>query len=69
VRLAAALAPDGLVMLGAGETTVGQTDTLVPEKGGTGFHHLAIGMPVERRAAAAPAAPGMAGRFGLAGSR
>jgi chemotaxis protein methyltransferase CheR len=61
VRLAAALAPDGLVMLGAGETTVGQTDALVPEKGGTGFHHLAIGMPVQ---AAAPV-----GRFGLAGSR
>jgi chemotaxis protein methyltransferase CheR len=61
VRLAAALAPDGLVMLGAGETTVGQTDALVPEKGGTGFHHLSIGMPVQ---AAAPV-----GRFGLAGSR
>jgi chemotaxis protein methyltransferase CheR len=61
VRLAAALAPDGLVMLGAGETTVGQTDALVPEKGGTGFHHLSIGMPVQ---AAAPV-----GRHGLAGSR
>ena len=39
--------PDGLVMLGAGETTVGLSDALVPEKGGTGFHHLAIGMPVQ----------------------
>jgi len=47
VRLATALAPDGLVMLGAGETTVGQTETLVPEKGNTGFHHLSIGMPAE----------------------
>jgi chemotaxis protein methyltransferase CheR len=43
-RLAAALAPDGRVMLGAGETTAGQTDVLLPEKGATGFHHLAVGM-------------------------
>jgi len=42
-RLAAALAPDGRVMLGAGETTAGQTDVLLPEKGATGFHHLATG--------------------------
>jgi chemotaxis protein methyltransferase CheR len=62
VRLASALAPDGLVMLGAGETTVGQTDALVPEKGGTGFHHLAIGMPVQ----AAVAQPRPSGRLGLA---
>lgn len=59
-RLSSALASDGLVMLGAGETTVGQTDALVPEKGNTGFHHLAIAMPI---GAAAPT------RFGLAGSR
>ena len=44
-RLAAALAPDGRVMLGAGETTAGQTEILLPEKGATGFHHLAIGLP------------------------
>ena len=44
-RLAAALAPDGRVMLGAGETTVGQTELLAPEKGATGFHHLAMGVP------------------------
>jgi chemotaxis protein methyltransferase CheR len=64
-RLATALAPDGLVMLGAGETSVGQTSALVPEKGNTGFHHLAIGMPVM------PAATSTAslGRFGAAGSR
>ena len=31
-------------MLGAGETTAGQTDVLLPEKGATGFHHLAVGM-------------------------
>ena len=44
-RLAAALAPDGRVMLGAGETTAGQTEVLLPEKGATGFHHLAVGLP------------------------
>jgi chemotaxis protein methyltransferase CheR len=49
-RLAAALAPDGRVMLGAGETTAGQTEILLPEKGATGFHHLAVGLPI--RAAA-----------------
>jgi chemotaxis protein methyltransferase CheR len=47
VRIASALAPDGLVMLGAGETTVGQTDALVPEKGNTGFHHLSVGRSIE----------------------
>jgi chemotaxis protein methyltransferase CheR len=51
-RLAAALVPDGLVMLGVGETSAGQTDALLPQKGGTGFHHLAVGLPV--------AAPGAA---------
>jgi chemotaxis protein methyltransferase CheR len=60
LRLASALAPDGLLMLGAGETTVGQTEALVPEKGNTGFHHLAVGMPIS---AIAP------GRVGVAGSR
>jgi len=44
-RLASALAPDGRVMLGAGETTAGQTEILLPEKGATGFHHLAVGLP------------------------
>jgi chemotaxis protein methyltransferase CheR len=65
VRLASALAPDGLVMLGAGETTVGQTDALVPEKGNTGFHHLAVGMPVHPVTAVVAGG----GRVGLAGSR
>ena len=65
-RLASALAPDGLVMLGGGETTVGQTDALVPEKGSTGFHHLATGAPVR----AASLGSGRAeGRVGLAGTR
>jgi len=64
VRLAAALASDGLVMLGAGETTVGQTDALVPEKGNTGFHHLSVGMPAQVAPNVMPAP-----RFGAAGSR
>lgn len=49
-RLAAALAPDGSLMLGVGETTIGHTETLAPEKGLTGFHRLAVGTP-------APATP------------
>ncbi|HYD24755.1 MAG TPA: CheR family methyltransferase [Croceibacterium sp.] len=62
-RLAAALAPDGRVMMGAGETSVGQTEALVPEKGATGFHHLAVGVPM-------PAAPPLrAPAVGAAGLR
>ena len=55
VRLASALAPDGVVMLGAGETTVGQTAILAPEKGSTGFHQLAAA-PVPRATITAVAA-------------
>jgi chemotaxis protein methyltransferase CheR len=40
-RLASALDPGGFVMLGAGETTVGQTELLAPEKGATGLYRLA----------------------------
>ena len=58
-RLAGALAPDGRVMLGAGETTAGQTEILLPEKGATGFHHLAVGLPAR---AAAPAGDRRLGR-------
>ncbi len=54
-RLTSALAPDGRIMLGAGETTVGQTELLVPEKGATGFHHLAVGLPGAARTAPAAA--------------
>jgi chemotaxis protein methyltransferase CheR len=67
-RLASALAPDGLVMLGAGETTVGQTESLVPESGSSGFHRLAVGMPVPP-AASSTAPRGFHGRVGLAGTR
>lgn len=55
-RLALALAPDGRLMLGAGETTVGQTETFLPEPGMTGFHQLATPAPVTSpRSAAATA--------------
>jgi chemotaxis protein methyltransferase CheR len=57
-RLAMALAPDGRLMLGAGETTVGQTEALMPEKGLTGFHRLAVEAPAPARR------PGQAGRYG-----
>jgi chemotaxis protein methyltransferase CheR len=63
-RLASALAPDGMLMLGAGETTVGQTEALVPEKGNTGFHHLALGVPLSPLVAARGVS-----RLGMAGSR
>lgn len=60
-RLASALASDGLLMLGAGETTVGQTDALVPEKGSTGFHRLAPSrQPFHATAVAAPGLRGIA---------
>lgn len=36
-RIASALAPDGWLMLGAGETTHGLTDRLAPERGAPGF--------------------------------
>ena len=52
-RLAGALASDGQLMLGAGETTVGQTELLLPQKGATGFYHLATGSAAARRAGAA----------------
>jgi len=60
-RLAAALAPDGRVMLGAGETTAGQTDVLLPEKGATGFHQLAVGAPPRAAAYGADRRLGRAG--------
>jgi chemotaxis protein methyltransferase CheR len=50
-RLAEALAPDGRLMLGAGETTVGQTRALVPDRPGSGFHCLAAADHAVRRRA------------------
>jgi len=49
-RLALALAPDGRLMLGAGETTVGQTETFSPEQGLSGFHRLGAPAPSLRSA-------------------
>jgi chemotaxis protein methyltransferase CheR len=51
-RLALALAPEGRLMLGAGETTVGQTEALTPEKGLTGFHRLTVQAPAVSSASA-----------------
>jgi chemotaxis protein methyltransferase CheR len=60
-RLAAALTSDGRVMLGAGETTAGQTDVLLPEKGATGFHQLAVAAPSRATAYGADRQIGRAG--------
>ena len=40
-RLATALAPDGWLMLGAGETTIGQTCRFVPDRTSRGLHRHA----------------------------
>jgi chemotaxis protein methyltransferase CheR len=61
-RLALALAPEGRLMLGAGETTIGQTEALTPERGLTGFHRLAAGARPASRDAGGPAAEGAAAR-------
>lgn len=41
-RLAAAMAPDGWLMLGAGETVLGQTDRLVPDSAFSGLYRQAL---------------------------
>ena len=53
-RLASALAPDGLLMLGAGETVIGQTNKLVADREWRGLYRQERRDPVpptERRAA------------------
>jgi chemotaxis protein methyltransferase CheR len=53
-RLASALSPDGLLMLGAGETVIGQTDKLVADREWRGLYRLERRQPAdtsERRAA------------------
>jgi chemotaxis protein methyltransferase CheR len=40
-RLASALMPDGVLMLGAGETVIGQTDAFIPDPELRGFYRLA----------------------------
>lgn len=42
-RLAAALRPDGLLVLGAGETVIGQTRLFEPSKRFRGFYETAVG--------------------------
>ena len=37
-RLARAIAPDGVLMLGAGEAVVGQTDRFEPDPAARGFY-------------------------------
>jgi len=46
-RLAGAMAPDGLLMLGAGETAMGQTDLFVSDYECRGFYRKRIDMPVD----------------------
>jgi chemotaxis protein methyltransferase CheR len=49
-RLAAAMAPDGWLMLGAGETVIGQTNKLGSDVNARGLYRLtADGNPVEKR--------------------
>lgn len=40
-RLASAIMPDGVLMLGAGETVIGQTDMFAPDPDCRGFYRLA----------------------------
>jgi chemotaxis protein methyltransferase CheR len=43
-RFAAAIMPDGLLMLGAGETVIGQTDAFAPDPDCRGFYRPADGI-------------------------
>ena len=52
-RLAAALAPDGWLMLGAGETVIGQTEKLAADRDCRGLYRLAGSATEERRIARA----------------
>lgn len=54
-RLHEAVAPDGLLMLGAGETVVGQTERFTPSKDGSGLYRpvdQTTALPTRRAAAA-----------------
>ena len=50
-RLAAAMAPDAWLMLGAGETVIGQTERLVADRDRRGLYQLAPPEPQAMRAA------------------
>ena len=52
-RLASALAPDGWLMLGAGETVIGQTEKLIADRDRRGLYRLVGEGHEERRAARA----------------
>jgi len=51
-RLSGALASDGFLLLGSGESALGQTESFVPEKPGCGFYRKQAAQP-ERLAASA----------------
>ena len=48
-RLASALAPDGALMLGAGETVIGQTTRFAADREARGLYRLADGADADRR--------------------
>ena len=48
-RLAAALAPDGALMLGAGETVIGQTTRFAADRETRGLYRLTDGLNADRR--------------------
>jgi chemotaxis protein methyltransferase CheR len=48
-RLAAAMAPDGSLMLGAGETVIGQTDRLAADRDRRGLYQLSVPVPSASR--------------------
>lgn len=50
-RMSSAMTPDGWLMLGAGETVVGQTERFLPDRDTIGFYR-----PIESQAAQEPAA-------------
>ena len=50
-RLASALAPDGALMLGAGETVIGQTERFAADRANRGFYRLAAHDQADRRVA------------------
>ncbi len=52
-RLASAMAPDAALMLGAGETVIGQTKRLAADREWRGLYRLADSGQVDRRAAGA----------------
>jgi chemotaxis protein methyltransferase CheR len=49
-RLASAMAPDGLFVMGAGETVIGQTERLVADRGWRGVYRVAGSGLADRRA-------------------